>query len=66
MLAEAAAELCACDVPHRAVVADAADPDALLTALRCAGIQDLEVCAARIAPISMRHIMMRRTWLPLR
>ena len=45
VLAEASAELCACDVPHRAVIASAADADALLTALRCAGIQDLEVCS---------------------
>ena len=45
VLAEASAELCACDVPHRAVVAGAADADSLLTALRSAGIQDLEVCS---------------------
>ena len=42
VLAEASAELCACDVPHRAVVASASDADALLTAVRCAGIEDLQ------------------------
>ena len=43
VLAEASLELCACNVPHRAVIASASDADALLAALRCAGVDDLQV-----------------------
>lgn len=43
VLAEASLHLCAVGVPHRAVIGSASDPEALLGALCCAGIDDLEV-----------------------